>query len=65
MSAEAWARVAAVLEAIGDLLATLGDGLGEAGIFAAMCAVIARAMGAGEDVVSITHDLVNATGGDA
>ena len=39
MSAEAWARVAAALEALGDLLATLGDGLGEAGIFAAMCAV--------------------------
>jgi hypothetical protein len=65
MSAEAWARIAAVLEAIGDFFATLGDGLGEGGVYLAMCAVIARAMGAGGDVEAITHDLVNAAGGDA
>jgi hypothetical protein len=66
MNEAAWSRAARVLEALAELLAGAGDALGEAGLFAAMCAIIARAMGIeGTDVVSVTHDLVNARGGDA
>jgi hypothetical protein len=61
-----WETVAQALEALADALARSGDVLGEAGLFLAMCAILARAMGIeGADVVDITHELVNAKGGQA
>lgn len=61
-----WETVARTLEELADALARAGDAMGEAGLFLAMCAILARAMGIeGADVVGITHDLVNAKGGQA